>query len=69
MMILTMKTYQPSLNRSWLENGKGYSVQKIPGDHSAREGHHHIIKVPIAGEGVDRSEIEKSVINLSLNLV
>ncbi len=32
-----MKTYQPSLNRSWLENAKGYSVQKIPGDHSVRE--------------------------------
>ncbi|MCP0912967.1 hypothetical protein NKV53_01075 [Legionella sp. 27cVA30] len=30
----------------------------------SREGHHHTIKAPIAGEGVDRSEIEKFVLNL-----
>jgi hypothetical protein len=28
----------------------------------SREKHHHSIKVPSAGEGADRSEIEKSVL-------
>jgi hypothetical protein len=35
----------------------------------SRDRRHHTIKVPVAGEGAVRSEIEKSVLNSRLNIV
>mgnify|MGYP003393542235 CR=1 len=35
----------------------------------SRERHHHIIKVLIAGEGVDQSEIQKFALNSILSHV